>query len=97
MGHRHARGTIAAAALVPGADREFEPSGPGTPELLTAKQVAAMLNVSHRTIYRLVACGELPGPVKVGSASRFPASEVHGFVERLKDERRTSMVRRSLT
>ena len=58
------------------------------PELASVKQVAAMLSVSYRTIYRLVAAGELPAPVKVGSASRFPVSEIHDYVERLKRDRR---------
>jgi excisionase family DNA binding protein len=58
------------------------------PALLTVKQVAMMLGVSSRTIHRLVASGDLPGPVKVGSASRFPCSEIEEYLERLKAERR---------
>jgi excisionase family DNA binding protein len=53
-------------------------------ELLTVEQVAAILAVSRRTVHRLVARGELPGPIKIGAASRFPAEEVQAYVEALK-------------
>lgn len=52
--------------------------------LLPLSRVAEQLAVSVRTIHRLIAGGELPRPVKVGSQSRLPASEVHGYIERLK-------------
>ena len=52
-------------------------------QLLRAEEVAMKLGVSRRSVYRLVARGELQGPVRVGTCSRFPASEVQAYVERL--------------
>ena len=48
---------------------------------------AARLAVSTRTLYRLVALGELAAPVKVGRASRIPASDLDRYIERLKRKR----------
>ena len=55
--------------------------------LLDMKDAAARLSVSIRTIYRLVALGELAAPVKVGRASRMPASDLDRYIERLKSKR----------
>ena len=55
--------------------------------LLSMPDAAARLAVSIRTLYRLVALGELAAPVKVGRASRIPASDVDRYIERLKRRR----------
>ena len=55
--------------------------------LIDMKDAAARLSVSTRTIYRLVALGELAAPVKVGRASRMPASDLDRYIERLKSKR----------
>lgn len=53
-------------------------------------QVAEILGVSKRTLYRLIADGSLPKPVKVGSCSRIVESELTVFIETLKGKRRTT-------
>lgn len=57
-------------------------------QLLSVDDVARVLSVSRRSVYRLVARGEISGPVQVGKCSRFPASEVQAYVERLMAARR---------
>jgi predicted DNA-binding transcriptional regulator AlpA len=43
--------------------------------LLTAREVAAFLQISMPTLYRRIADGTQPKPVKLGSLSRWPLSE----------------------
>lgn len=56
--------------------------------LLTLKQVAERLAVCRRTIERLISRGDLPQVVKVGRRSCMLESDVQGFIEGLKRERR---------
>ena len=44
--------------------------------LITAAQVAEMLNVSLRTLWRLKSAGKLPAPVRLGGAVRWRTQEV---------------------
>jgi len=55
--------------------------------LLTLGQVAEVLSGSVRTVWRLVARGELPAPVKVGRSARLCLSDVEAYLERLKAQR----------
>ena len=49
--------------------------------LLTVEEVARILCVSKRTIWRLVASGELPPPVKVGKRlRRWRLQDIEDFV-----------------
>jgi len=53
--------------------------------LLTIPTVCNLLQVGRSTIYSLVARGHLR-PVKVGAATRFAASDIDAFIERLREE-----------
>jgi excisionase family DNA binding protein len=54
-------------------------------KLLTVKQVAAIFSVHRSTVWRLVAAGELPAPVRIGrSITRWRADEIENFVDRLE-------------
>jgi excisionase family DNA binding protein len=55
--------------------------------LLKLKEAADRLSVSVRTLWRRIAAGHLPQPVKVGDCSRMPESDVNAYIERLKKER----------
>lgn len=59
----------------------------GVDPLLAVREVAALLGVSVPTVYRGVAAGTLPRPVKIGAASRWPRSEIRAFIERAKAAR----------
>lgn len=45
--------------------------------LLTAKQVAILLAVSERTVWRLDSAGKLPRPVRLGGSVRWRSYETH--------------------
>ena len=51
------------------------------PDVLTAKQVAAYLQVSEDTVYRLVSRGELPGK-KIGGSVRVMKSKLLEYLNR---------------
>jgi len=52
-----------------------------TPVLLTVKEVAEMLGLSERTIYRLADSGAMPRPVKIGAAVRWRRNELDQWIE----------------
>jgi len=51
------------------------------------KQVAELLNVSVREVWRLVARGELPPPVKIGRCSVWFESDIVEFQMQLRGQR----------
>lgn len=51
------------------------------------KQVAEFLNVSVREVWRLVARGELPPPVKIGRCSVWFESDIVEFQMQLRAQR----------
>jgi excisionase family DNA binding protein len=53
-----------------------------TPVLLSADEVAAMLGVSERTLWRLLSAGKLPQPVRFGRSTRWRAAEVAEWIDR---------------
>ncbi len=53
-------------------------------KLVGFDKVAEMLDISEREVYRLIAAGELPKPVKIGRLSKLPVSDVAAYIERLK-------------
>jgi predicted DNA-binding transcriptional regulator AlpA len=55
--------------------------------LLTAREGAKVLQVSIPTFWRRVADGTVPKPVKIGSLSRWPASEINQVIEHAKARR----------
>jgi excisionase family DNA binding protein len=57
--------------------------------LVGVEEFAGRLSVCRRQIYRLWHRGEIPGPVKVGGATRWPESDLEAYIEKLKQARRT--------
>ena len=58
------------------------------PEQLISLIVAAdRLDISLRALYRLMARGELPPPVKVGRSSKLCESDLSAYLETLKANR----------
>jgi len=55
--------------------------------LVTMREAAQILGISQRGLYRFVASGELPPPVKIGSASRMVLSEIDAYIEKAKAAR----------
>ena len=50
--------------------------------LLTAEEVAAMLGVSERTLWRLLSAGKVPKPIRFGRNTRWRAAEVAEWIDR---------------
>lgn len=49
--------------------------------LLTVKEVAAMLGLGVSSVWRNVARGNLPKPIKVGSATRWRLRDIEKAIE----------------
>lgn len=59
----------------------MNPSTPSHVEkLIKADGVCEQLNISRPTLYKLINRGELPKPLKIGSASRWPQSQISDFI-----------------
>ncbi len=56
-------------------------------QLVNVKEVARKLAISTRTVWKLVASGDLPPPLKIGGARRWHQADIQAFVERLFAER----------
>lgn len=60
------------------------PERHATPDLLTSQQVADRLSVSVRTLWRLVAAGKFPQPVRYNrKLVRWKTSDVTRYIELL--------------
>jgi len=51
------------------------------PTLLSAKEVAGILGISERQVWRIVSVGELPAPKSVGTLTKWRRSEIEAWVE----------------
>ena len=51
-----------------------------SPELLKVADVSAMLKVSTRQVWKLVASGRLPPPVPLGRSLRWRAGDIADFI-----------------
>jgi excisionase family DNA binding protein len=54
------------------------------PIALTVDQVGRLLGVSARTVWRLVAAGELAQPVAIGSSARWRRGDVEAYLDDLR-------------
>lgn len=55
--------------------------------LLTRGDLSERLNVSKRTISRMLSAGELPRPVRIGRLVRWRESDIEEFIDRSVDPR----------
>jgi predicted DNA-binding transcriptional regulator AlpA len=55
--------------------------------LLSAREAAEFLQISNATFWRRVADGTVPPPIKLGSLSRWPQSEIADVIEQAKARR----------
>lgn len=49
--------------------------------LINAEQVANILNISERTLWRLVSGGKVPQPVRIGRSARWRFQEINSWIE----------------
>jgi prophage regulatory protein len=50
--------------------------------LLDVHEVADMLGIAVRTIYKLISMGEFPKPKKIGRANRWRYDDLEGWAKR---------------
>ena len=50
------------------------------PSLLTAPQIAELLQLSTRTVWRLRSAGKLPNPVEIGGSVRWNRDEIQRWI-----------------
>jgi excisionase family DNA binding protein len=51
------------------------------PELLTIRELAKILKVSQRSIWRLVASGKLVEPLRVGGSIRWRRDDIRNWID----------------
>ena len=51
------------------------------PPLLTAGELANLLRVHRRQVYRLVSGGRCPPPLKIGRSARWSRAQIESWVE----------------
>ena len=54
--------------------------GDETPLLITASKLAALLEISTRTLWRLQSAGRLPEPVRLGGAVRWRREDIQKWI-----------------
>ena len=52
-----------------------------TCELITANQLADLLNISERTLYRLKSTGAIPKPISLGGSVRWSLTVIRTWIE----------------
>jgi predicted DNA-binding transcriptional regulator AlpA len=50
------------------------------PVMLTASELAVMLHISTRSLWRMLSAGQLPNPVRLGGAVRWPVEEIKKWI-----------------
>ncbi len=63
-------------------DASQQPTPVSAECLLRARELAALLAISIRTVWRLTAAGDLPAPVRFGGTTRWRHSDVVRFIAR---------------
>ena len=66
----------------------------GTVRLLTTADLGKQLQLSKRTISRMLSAGELPPPVRIGRLVRWREADIAQFIERLIDQKPQSSYNR---
>jgi excisionase family DNA binding protein len=54
------------------------------PSLVSIPTVAQHLNISVRGVYRLIASGELPKPIKIGGSTKFSERQLRAYLDALE-------------
>lgn len=55
-------------------------------QMLTRDELAKLLKVSNRTVYRMIEKGELPFAIKIQGSWRFKREDILSWLERQKME-----------
>ena len=52
------------------------------PRLINAEELATMMQISERTLWRLLSGGKVPKPVRIGRNTRWRLAEVTEWIDR---------------
>jgi len=52
-----------------------------TPTLITVEDVANLMQVSTRTIWRLLSAGKIPTPLRIGKSVRWRTNQIENWIE----------------
>lgn len=69
------------SAKVPHRSADQPPTVGNLPELLTIRELAKVLKLSPRSIWRLVKNQELPAPVRIGGSIRWRADAITRWID----------------
>jgi prophage regulatory protein len=61
-----------------GSDRRDDADG--EPLLVTASQIAMLMQISTRTLWRLLSGGKIPEPLRIGGAVRWRLDDVKNWI-----------------
>lgn len=72
-----------------------QPEKPGAVQVLySADEVAKIIGCSVRSVWRMVADGELPRPVSVRRSSKWFMSNIEAYLQKLRDQQNGKIRRR---
>lgn len=57
-------------------------------QLLSVRDAAVRLNVSVRLVWKLIARGDLPQPLRIGATRRFRPEDITIYIDRLTQARK---------
>ena len=52
-----------------------------TPQLISVHEVAEMLSISERTVWRLLSAGKIPEPIRFGRNVRWQLSRIQQWID----------------
>ena len=52
------------------------------PILISAGELASLMQVSERTLWRLLSAGKVPQPVRIGRNTRWRLAEIRDWIEK---------------
>ena len=70
------------ASSQPAAPAEFDQPSEPKPLLINARELARMMQVSPRTLWRLLSAGKLIRPIRIGGNTRWRLDEVKDWIDR---------------
>lgn len=60
-------------------------------DLLRVQDIARMLSISVRSVWKLRGAGELPTPIRLGRSTRWRSSDIHRWIDARAPDRATRL------
>ncbi len=65
-------------------------AGHSQPQMIDVREVATILSISTRSVWRLVSRGELPQPIRLGRNVRWRSTDIDRWIEEKLSANRTN-------